>query len=91
VKKTTNKQEFMKKNIDNALQLVSENESLKKECEDLKGGVKATGVETDRSSQLEDEVRHLQAQNAALQKNLAGQFGNYARSFFNWEILISCQ
>lgn len=62
--------------------LVASNEQLEKECSELKaagrGGdmVSATG---ERSPGADDEVRHLQAQNAALQKNLTAMIEKYER------------
>ena len=56
------------------LQLVTANEELKKECEQLReGGGKGTSAQTENAPQMEDEVRHLRAQNSALRKNLTGR------------------
>ena len=55
------------------LQLVTTNEDLEQENKSLKDGTAASGHDQQQASQAQDEMRHLQAQNAALQKNLAGQ------------------
>ena len=55
------------------LQLVTANEELKKECEELRvAGGRGTTAQVEKAPEVEDEVRHLQAQNSALQKNLMG-------------------
>ncbi|KAL4226241.1 regulation of modification of synaptic structure [Mactra antiquata] len=53
--------------------LVSQNEDLEKQIVELKEHKTVEGKQTEESSQLEDEVRRLQAQNAALQKSIAEQ------------------
>ena len=52
------------------------NEELNKECEELRAaGGRGTTAQVEKAPEVEDEVRHLQAQNSALQKNLMGMRG----------------
>lgn len=53
------------------------NEKLENEVADLrafKSTAKVMAASDDKSQETDDQVRHLQAQKAALQKNLAGEF-----------------
>lgn len=84
------------------LQLISSNEELKKELESEKGkAVPASEVPHEQIENV-DEIRRLQAENTALQKNLIGLFCIHnlllhlfvklflAFSFTTHQILIYC-
>jgi len=50
------------------------NENLEKENSSLKDGGSAPSKKTDsQASELQDEIRRLQAQNSVLQKNISGK------------------
>ncbi|KAK7102934.1 GRIP1-associated protein 1-like [Littorina saxatilis] len=60
--------------------LVADNEELKKRCEELEEGrEKSPTYQREASPETEDQVLHLQAQNAALQKNLAASQEKYEK------------
>nr|KAG5708432.1 hypothetical protein BaRGS_026159 [Batillaria attramentaria] len=63
--------------------LVASNEKLEKECSELKAaggkGAEAGSGPEDKSPETDDQVRHLQAQNAALQKNLTATIEKYEK------------
>lgn len=52
------------------LQLVSQNEDLEKQLAEMKEKGTVEVKQTEGSSHHEDEIRRLQAQNAALQRSL---------------------
>ena len=53
-------------------QLVTENESLKKECVMSHAGGMYKDASASQTVHIEDRVRHLEAQNSILQKHLTG-------------------
>ncbi|KAL8611201.1 hypothetical protein ACOMHN_013632 [Nucella lapillus] len=74
--------------------LVSSNEELEKKVKDLQasdgggGGSKATAAAAEELSEVEDQVRHLQAQNSALQKNLSATQDKYEKELSSLRELL---
>ena len=64
------------------------NENLEKENATIKEGGVVAGTKTDTdSSSLSDEVRRLQAQNTALQKNLTGTMWYLVKNLIDFEVI----
>ncbi|XP_076468922.1 GRIP1-associated protein 1-like [Babylonia areolata] len=68
--------------------LVASNEELEKKVQELQAGgaqegSRGTSAAAEKGSEVEDQVRHLQAQNAALQKNLTAAQDKYEKELSN--------